>query len=60
MYLTFYLRVFEGEHFLGYLIDLSEEGIMIMSEHSLTEGAEYHLRMRLPSTLDWKGTDCTH
>ncbi len=55
VYLTFYLRVFEGENFIGFLIDLSSDGMMVMSEYPLEESKLYQLRMKLPSSLEWKG-----
>lgn len=50
-HLSFYLRVFEGESFRGFLIDLSESGIKIMSETPLLPEHRYILRMKLPSRL---------
>ncbi len=55
VYLTFYLRVFEEDDFIGYLIDISKEGIMIMSEFPLQVGKYYLLNMKLPTSLEWKG-----
>ena len=54
VYLTFYLRVFEEDTFIGFLIDISQDGIMLMSEDLLSEGKFYQLTMKLPSSLDWK------
>ena len=50
-HLSFYLRVFEGESFRGFLIDLSESGMKIMSESPLQPEHRYNLRMKLPSRL---------
>ena len=50
-HLSFYLRVFEGESFKGFLIDLSESGMKIMSEMPLQPEHRYNLRMKLPSRL---------
>ncbi len=55
VYLTFYLRIFEGDEFLGYLIDISKDGVMVMTEKPLEEKKCYSLVMKLPSTLEWKG-----
>lgn len=55
VYLTFYLRVFEGDDFLGYLIDISKEGIMIMSDYPLQVGKYYLLKMKVPESFEWKG-----
>ncbi len=54
IYLTFYLRVFEDDTFLGFLMDISREGIMVMSEYPLEEGKEYDLRMKTPSCAKCK------
>ncbi|MCP4129481.1 MAG: PilZ domain-containing protein [bacterium] len=54
IYLTFYLRVFEGDEFLGFMIDISASGLMTMSEFPLKEGKFYLLKMKLPSSLEWK------
>lgn len=54
IYLTFYLRVFEDDEFIGFLIDISKDGLMIMSEGPLQTNKFYKLKMKLPSTLDWK------
>ena len=48
-HLSFYLRVFEGESFRGFLIDLSEGGLKIMSETPLQVDRRYIMRMKLPS-----------
>ncbi len=55
VYLTFYLRIFEGDKFIGFLIDISKEGIMVMSETPLVENMTYKLKMKLPPTFEWKG-----
>jgi len=55
IYLTFYLRVFEGEEFIGFMIDFSRNGLKILSEKPMTEGKFYVLRMKVPSSLEWKG-----
>jgi len=55
VYLTFYLRIFEEDKFIGFLIDISKDGLMVMSETPLEENREYNLRMKLPPTFEWKG-----
>jgi hypothetical protein len=55
IYLTFYLRIFEDDNFIGYLIDISKDGLMVMSELPLESGKIYRIKMKLPSTLEWKG-----
>lgn len=57
VYLTFYLRVFEEDNFIGFLIDISQDGMMLMSENILQEGKYYQLKMKIPSSLDWKSKD---
>lgn len=57
VYLTFYLRVFEDDNFIGFLIDISQDGMMLMSEKILEEGKFYQLKMKLPSSLNWKNTN---
>ena len=54
VYLTFYLRIFEGQKFLGYMIDISNNGLMVMSDYQLEEGKSYNLRMKLPSSAEWE------
>lgn len=55
VYLTFYLRIFEGEKFIGYMIDISNDGLMVMSDMPLEENKKYSLRMKLPSSAEWEG-----
>jgi len=55
VYLTFYLRIFDGDRFLGYMIDISHDGIMVMSDFILEEGKKYSLKMKLPSSAEWEG-----
>jgi len=49
-HLIFYLRVFNAEtnQLLGYLVDLTPEGIMLMSEEPVEKGEKFKLRMDLP------------
>ena len=54
-YITFYLRIFDGDKFLGFLIDIAQGGIKIMSDYLLDEEKVYTLKMKLPSTLVWDG-----
>ena len=54
VYLTFYLRIFEEDKFIGFLIDISKDGLMVMSERPLEENREYNLRMKLPPHLNGK------
>jgi hypothetical protein len=54
-YITFYLRVFEGDKFLGFLIDLAQGGVKILSDFIMEKDKLYMLKMKLPSTLVWDG-----
>ncbi len=51
--LVFYLRVFDGssKSILGYLVDISENGIMLISDGPLRIEKNYRLRMRLPTEM---------
>lgn len=51
VYLTFYLRIFEDSEFLGFLIDISREGMMILSEKSFGVEQAHTLRMKIPSSI---------
>jgi c-di-GMP-binding flagellar brake protein YcgR len=55
VYLTFYLRIFDDEKFIGFLIDISKEGMMVMSEFPLETEKVYSIRMKIPSSFEWKG-----
>lgn len=55
VYLTFYLRIFEGDNFIGYLMDISKDGLMIISESPVEEKRTLNLKMKLPPTFEWKG-----
>ena len=52
-YLVYYLRVFDGmsRKILGHVVDLSEQGIMLISENPVEANMDYRLRMRLPSQM---------
>ncbi|MEJ5272838.1 MAG: PilZ domain-containing protein [Spirochaetota bacterium] len=61
-HLIFYLRIFdENDILLGYLLDISEGGILMMSENDIPEGKELKLKLKLPKeinegdTLQFKG-----
>lgn len=51
MYLMFYLRVFEEGEFLGFVIDISPRGMMIISESAIKTDRNYRLRMKLPPDI---------
>jgi len=50
-YLLYYLRVFEGEGHtvLGYVVNLSSYGLMLLSDSRVAVQHEYSLRVRLPA-----------
>ncbi len=52
-YLVYYLRVFDGmsRKILGHLVDISEQGIMLICENPVEANEDYRLRMRLPSQM---------
>jgi PilZ domain len=49
-HLVFYLRVFDGmsSRVVGHLMDISENGLMILSDEPVAVNEEYRLRMHLP------------
>jgi hypothetical protein len=51
-HLIFYLRVWEldEDRPLGHVVDISPEGLMLISEEPLTTSREYTLEVRLPNT----------
>lgn len=57
MYLVFYLRVFEGDTFLGFVIDISTKGLMVMSESSIAVDRDYSLKIKLPADMKKKEPD---
>ncbi len=52
-HLIYYLRVFDRDtdRLLGHLIDISPQGIMIMSEEPLETNKTFTLRMDLPEDI---------
>ncbi len=55
VYLTFFLRIYDNKNLAGYLLDISEEGLMLISETPLTEKKTYGLYMKLPPSLGLNG-----
>lgn len=55
-HLVFYLRVFDNisNELLGYLVDITPEGAMLISEQPLETDKEYELRMDLPTEIGRK------
>jgi hypothetical protein len=52
-YLVFYLRVFDGPatKVMGHLVNISSNGIMLLSDFPIPINEDYTLRMRLPHEL---------
>jgi len=52
-HVIFYSRVFDRNSgaLLGHLMDITVEGLMLISEAPLTPGSTYHLRMDLPEDV---------
>jgi hypothetical protein len=52
-YLVFYLRIYDGltARILGHLVDLSEKGMLLISDNPIPVNEEYRLRMRLPTQI---------
>ncbi len=52
-HLIFYLRIFdENDVLIGYLLDISEGGILMMSETEIPEGKQLKLKLKLPKELN--------
>lgn len=60
VYLTFFLRIYDNKNLAGYLLDISEEGLMIISEIPLTEKKTYNLCMKLPPSFGFNGIASTN
>jgi len=52
-HLIFYLRIFdENDILLGYLLDISEGGILMMSEIEIPEEKQLKLKLKLPKEIN--------
>jgi hypothetical protein len=51
-HLIYYLRVFDGQssRVLGHIVDISPQGIMLITDEPIPVQGEYRLRMRFPGT----------
>jgi len=51
--LIYYLRVFDQDtgELLGHLVDITTEGVMLISEAPLRTNQVFHLKMRLPEQM---------
>ncbi|MCE1255721.1 MAG: PilZ domain-containing protein [Anaerolineae bacterium] len=52
-HLIYYLRVFDqtNSQLVGHLVDITQEGLMLISEQPLNINETYHFRMILPSEI---------
>ena len=53
VHLIYYLRIFDietGKH-VGHLVDITTEGIMMISEDTLRSGDDFSFKMLLPGTV---------
>jgi hypothetical protein len=52
-HLIYYLRVFDAktEQLIGHLVDITTEGVMLISESPKVTGVDYDLRMVLPTEI---------
>jgi len=55
-HLVYYLKVFElpAENLLGYMLDISPAGIMLLSDKAMKLQREYFVRMLLPQPISGK------
>ncbi|MHC1782711.1 MAG: PilZ domain-containing protein [Anaerolineaceae bacterium] len=49
-HLIYYLRVFDRDtvNLIGHLVDITAEGVMVISENPIEVGKTFHMRMILP------------
>ena len=53
IHLIYYLRIFDtnnGEN-VGHLVDITTQGIMMISEKPIDAGKDFSLKMQLPTTI---------
>ena len=50
-YLMYYSRVYDGDLLLGHLVDITSQGIMVMSEKPILTGLVFRLKMELSSDI---------
>lgn len=52
-HLVFYLRVFDGmgSKVIGHIVDISAQGLMLLSDDPMPIDEDYRLRMRLPAEI---------
>jgi hypothetical protein len=64
--LIYYLEIYDNrtDKHLGNLVDITPEGLMMISEEKMEDGAEFHLRILLPESsygkksISFKANSC--
>jgi len=53
VHLIYYLRIFDNETGanIGHLVDITTQGIMMISEEPIPSGKDFTFRMQLPATI---------
>lgn len=53
VHLIYYLRIFDSNTgvIVGHLVDITTQGIMLISEEPVPMGKDYSFRMHLPATI---------
>jgi len=53
VHLIYYLRIFDSNSGInvGHLVDITTQGIMMISEEPIPVGKEFSLKMQLPGTI---------
>lgn len=53
MHLVFYLRVFDGmsNRVVGHIVNISQQGMMLICDEPVSVDQKYRLRMRLPTEI---------
>jgi hypothetical protein len=56
-HLVFYLRVFDGmsSRVIGHIADISQQGLMLISDDPVPVNENYRLRLRLPAEIGETG-----
>lgn len=52
-HLIYYLRLFDRDtvNLIGHLVDITSEGVMVISENPIEVGKMFHMRMILPKEI---------
>ncbi len=53
VHLIYYLRIFDNETgaAIGHLVDITTQGIMMISEETVPTGRDFSFKMQLPATI---------